>query len=40
MFAARLKQENLEIKSDIANFFKQADFYNKIKDVIPDKKCI
>ena len=40
MFAARLKQANLESKSDIANFVKQTDFDNKIKYIIPDKKCI
>ena len=40
MFAATSKQANLESKSDIANFVKQTDFDYKIKDIIPDKKCI
>ena len=29
--AARLAQENLASKSDIANFVKKTDFHNKLK---------
>ena len=36
-FAARLKQANLEIKSDIANFVNMTDFINKLKDVTSNK---
>ena len=32
-FTARLKQENLASKSDIASFVKRTDFDNKLKDV-------
>ena len=36
-FAARLEQTNLASRSDIANFLKRKDFYNKLKDVISNK---
>ena len=36
-FAARLKQANLESKSDIANFVNMTDFINKLKDVTSNK---
>ena len=32
-FAARLKQGNLESKSEIPNFVKQTDIDNKLKEV-------
>ena len=37
MFAARSKQANLGSKSDVANFVKEADFDNKLKDVTSNK---
>ena len=36
-FAARLRQENLASKSDIANFVNETDFNNKIKYVTSNK---
>ena len=36
-FTARLKQANLASKSDIANFIKNTDFDNKLKDVTLNK---
>ena len=36
-FAARLKQANLESKSNIANFVNMTDFINKLKDVTSNK---
>ena len=36
-FTARLKQESLSSKGDIANFVKKTDFDNKLKDVTPNK---
>ena len=36
-FTARLEQENLASKSDIANFIKKTDFDNKLKDVTLNK---
>ena len=39
-FAARLKQANLESKSEIANFVNKTDFNNKLKDVTSNKNQI
>ena len=36
-FNARLKQENLAGKNDIANFVKKIDLNNKLKDVTSNK---
>ena len=36
-FIARLKQANLASKNDIANFVKNNDFDNKLKDVTSNK---
>ena len=36
-FTARLKQASLASKDDFANFVKQTDFDNKLKDVISNK---
>ena len=36
-FTARLKQANLASKSDIANFVKNRNFDNKLKDVTSNK---
>ena len=36
-FTARLKQANLASKDDIANFVKNTDFDNKLKDVTSNK---
>ena len=36
-FTARLKQANLASKDDFANFVKQTDFDNKLKEVISNK---
>ena len=32
-FAARLAQDNLATKSDIANFIRKTDFDNKVKNL-------
>ena len=36
-FTARLKQANLVSKNDIANFVKETDFDNKLKNVVSNK---
>ena len=36
-FTARLKQENLASKNNIANFVKKTDFDNKLKNVTSNK---
>ena len=36
-FTARLKQANLVSKNDIANFVKEKDFDNKLKNVVSNK---
>ena len=37
IFAARLKQANLESKIDIANFVNKSDFHNRVKNTISNK---
>ena len=36
-FTARLKQENLTIKNDVASFVKKTNFDNKLKNVTSNK---